>query len=381
MQFEVAGPASPAFDLTALQTAFASAPGAPGVFASSQDPIIVPQEGYNSAYNATYPAGTRAYARIADTSLTFTPRGSNTLLTIPFGAKALHELFENDYGRMNSVLGLEMKFTNGGNQTTLPFGYIDPATELISDSITPLSPVAGDGTQIWKITHNGVDTHSIHFHLFNVQIVNRVDWAGVIKPPDPNELGWKETVRMNPLEDCIVALRPVAPKLPFGIPDSIRPLNPAMPLDSATGFAPLGPDGNSVFTTNIVANFGWEYVWHCHLLGHEELDMMRPVIFNVNRQTPFAPTASGVRAGPYKINLTWTDPTPADTSLGNPANEVGFRIERGVLGSGVFTHLAFIPANATSYADNTVIMANHYRYRVIAYNPAGQAISNIVIVP
>ena len=25
-------------------------------------------------------------------------------------------------------------------------------------------------------------------------------------------------------------------------------------------------------------NFGWEYVWHCHLLGHEENDMMRPLV-------------------------------------------------------------------------------------------------------
>ena len=60
----------------------------------------------------------------------------------------------------------------------------------------------GDGTQIWKITHNGVDTHAIHFHLFNVQLINRVGWDGIVKPPDANELGWKETVRMNPLEDC-----------------------------------------------------------------------------------------------------------------------------------------------------------------------------------
>ena len=28
--------------------------------------------------------------------------------------------------------------------------------------------------------------------------------------------------------------------------------------------------------TNLV-NFGWEYVWHCHILSHEEMDMMRPV--------------------------------------------------------------------------------------------------------
>ena len=67
--------------------------------------------------------------------------------------------------------------------------------------MTPIESPS-DGTQIWKITHNGVDTHPIHFHLFNVQVINRVGWDGTIRPPDPNELGWKETVRMNPLEDA-----------------------------------------------------------------------------------------------------------------------------------------------------------------------------------
>jgi len=26
-----------------------------------------------------------------------------------------------------------------------------------------------------------------------------------------------------------------------------------------------------------MTNFGHEYVWHCHILGHEENDMMRPL--------------------------------------------------------------------------------------------------------
>jgi FtsP/CotA-like multicopper oxidase with cupredoxin domain len=30
-------------------------------------------------------------------------------------------------------------------------------------------------------------------------------------------------------------------------------------------------------------NFGWEYVWHCHILGHEENDMMRPIVFQVKQ--------------------------------------------------------------------------------------------------
>ena len=39
------------------------------------------------------------------------------------------------------------------------------------------------------------------------------------------------------------------------------------------------PDGNAP-TNNVInqlVNFGWEYVYHCHILSHEEMDMMRPV--------------------------------------------------------------------------------------------------------
>ena len=169
--------------------------------------------------------------RISDTSLTFTPLFSATPLTINMGSKAIQELFELDYGRMNATLGVELPFTNAGNQTTIPLGYIDPPTEILDASATIAPPVAGDGTQIWKITHNGVDTHAIHFHLFNVQVINRVGWDGAIRPPDANELGWKETVRMNPLEDIIVALRPTAPKLPFGVPTSMR----LLASDAGTG--------------------------------------------------------------------------------------------------------------------------------------------------
>jgi FtsP/CotA-like multicopper oxidase with cupredoxin domain len=75
-----------------------------------------------------------------------------------------------------------------------------------------------DGTQIWKITHNGVDTHPIHFHATDVQILNRVTWDNIIKPPHPSELGWKETIRVSPLEDTYVAIRPIIPALPFDFP-------------------------------------------------------------------------------------------------------------------------------------------------------------------
>jgi hypothetical protein len=181
--------------------------------------------------------------------------------------KAIQELFELNYGRMNATLGVELPNTNFMVQTTVPLGYVDPVTEVIKS----------DEPQIWKITHNGVDTHAIHFHFHDVQLINRAGWDGSIKPPDANEVGWKETVRMNPLEDTIVAIRATTPSLPFAIPDSIRPLDPTMPAGPITVVDPA--TGGFKTVDNALTNFSWEYVWHCHILGHEENDMMRPTVF------------------------------------------------------------------------------------------------------
>ena len=155
--------------------------------------LDAPGVAYTSAPQVTISGG-------GGTGATATAQG----LVIQMQPKAIQELFELDYGRMNATLGVELPFTNFNTQTTIPLGYLDPATEIMtnSDAATPVG-TAGDGTQIWKITHNGVDTHAIHFHLFNVQLINRVGWDGAIRPPDPNELGWKETVRMNPLDAVV----------------------------------------------------------------------------------------------------------------------------------------------------------------------------------
>jgi FtsP/CotA-like multicopper oxidase with cupredoxin domain len=257
MQFRVAGTPSAPFDLAALNAVW------PAAYVAAQDPPIVPQTGYP----APWKAATDTYARIQDYSITFKPVGSSSPKTIYFKSKAIQELFD-PYGRMNATLGVELPFTTILNQTTLPFGYLDPPTEILR---------FGE-TQIWKITHNGVDTHPVHVHLFNVQVINRVGWDGAIRPPDPNELGWKETVRMNPLEDIIVALKPVRPKLSFSVPYSIRPLDPSSRLGSTGQFAAFDPLGNPVTTVNTLYNFGWEYVWHCHILGHEENDFMRAMV-------------------------------------------------------------------------------------------------------
>ena len=311
MQFVVSGAGTP-LNMAGLQAQL------PVAFKASQAAPLVPEAVYSSTFGQTF---TNTYPRLQDYTATFTPYGATAPVTMTLIDKTIQELFELNYGRMNATLGTEIPLTNYSTQTTIPLGYIDPPTEILTDSSAVASQpvgVLGDGTQIWKITHNGVDTHAIHFHLFNVQLLNRIGWDGTNRPPDANEIGWKETVRMNPLEIEFVALRPMAQNLPWPIPDSIRLMDVVQPAGLDTNMSLESPTGGTATQMNSVINFGWEYVWHCHLLGHEENDMMRPMIMQV------APPAPSNLAVVYDyatggLTISWTD---------NSANETGFTLQR-----------------------------------------------------
>ena len=96
--------------------------------------------------------------------------------------------------------------------------------------------------------------------------------------------------------------------LPFAIPNSNRLLDPTTPLNSTTNFLPVAPPAGVAAVaqlTNVMTNFGWEYVWHCHMLGHEENDFMRPVAFLV---APGAPTIGTATAGNTQATVSFTAP-------------------------------------------------------------------------
>jgi FtsP/CotA-like multicopper oxidase with cupredoxin domain len=321
------------------------------------------------------------------------PLMSNTDLR-PVQNKGIQELFDPNYGRMNATFSVELPFTSVLTQTTIPVAYIDPATEFISDG----------ETQIWKVTHNGVDAHPVHFHLFNVQVVNRVGWDGTIKPIDPSEQGWKETVKMNPLEDIYIAVKPKTPKMPFGIPNSVRALDPSQPIGATSGFTGVDPfTGLASVVSNTLSNYGWEYVWHCHILGHEENDFMRPMIFDFKTAAPLAvPGRVNVRGS----QLSWTDPTPVTgtaiatdgvATLGHKANEIGFIVQRNdgqgwlpkvpaTPPSGTDMQTNMLPsealalqkattlANVTTWTDS-VAPNQGTQYRVVGFNSAGYSIA------
>ncbi len=134
--------------------------------------------------------------------------------------------------------------------------YMDPVTE---------APRVDD-VEVWEIANLTADVHPMHFHLVNVQVLGRRPFTsysfnaaglgsptglGVERGPDATEIGWKDTVRMNPGEVTRVAMKFGLSPVPFAVPASPR----------------LG---------------GNEFVWHCHILEHEEHDMMRPLVVKGN---------------------------------------------------------------------------------------------------
>jgi FtsP/CotA-like multicopper oxidase with cupredoxin domain len=360
MQIKVNGGSGTSFNLTALQNAFkATILGGQGVFQNGQHPIIVGQGAYNSAYGSSFTSNT-GLVQIHDTSLTFKTLTPGSL-TIDLKPKMIQdemgEAFELQYGRMSGFLGVETPNAQAGLQNMILHPYTYPPDEIIDGvelpagvSVAPIA-AADDGTQIWKFTHNGVDTHPIHFHLYDVQLLNRVGWDGIIRKPEANELGWKDTIRISPLEDTIVAMRPIVPSIPFDLPNSIRLLDPSMPEGEyleganttqreAAGLPLLAfnPAGEPVDILNHYVNYGWEYVYHCHILSHEEMDMMHSQVIGI---APKAPTfVSAVRSGSgnnQQYLVTWNDTS---------TNETAFVIERRIAGTtGAWTKIATVQSS------------------------------------
>jgi spore coat protein A, manganese oxidase len=113
-------------------------------------------------------------------------------------------------------------------------GYDDPVTE---------NPVLGS-LEKWRFINTTDDAHPMHLHLVQFQILERqgfdtaaitqgkLQLVGTPRPPAPNEAGWKDTAVVNPNDVLTILVR----------------------FEGYTG----------------------RYVFHCHMLEHEDNDMMRP---------------------------------------------------------------------------------------------------------
>jgi len=167
-------------------------------------------------------------------------------------------------------------------------------------------PLVGS-TEEWVLVHTGEEeeaeegeepdadlgVHQIHIHLIEFQVASRhkfdrtaylQDWnilnghrpvtrqieldptpyqIGGPLPGEPYEIGWKDTVRVLPETVTRIRVRWAPQEVPTG---GVAPGQNLFPFD---------PTG---FPTDTFDQQG--YVWHCHLLGHEDHEMMRqlPVI-------------------------------------------------------------------------------------------------------
>ena len=174
----------------------------------------------------------------------------------------LNETFDA-FGRLIQIEGTNVPLVNKGKG--FGRGYTDPTTEVINEG----------AIEVWEIANLTGDTHPIHFHLINVQVLSRQpfratnyngtpSFLGPARAPDNNELGWKETVRMNPGEVTRVIAQFKLPDVPFTVPSTPRTAASA----NQPGLGVTVPAGKTAH----------EYVWHCHILEHEEHDMMRPLV-------------------------------------------------------------------------------------------------------
>jgi hypothetical protein len=191
-----------------------------------------------------------------------------------------------------------------------------------------------------------------------VQVLNRVGWDGFIRLPDDNELGWKDTVRISPLEDTIVAFRPVTPRVPFPLPNSIRPLHPAMPMGSTEGFSQINTtDGGALnpLQTNQMTNFGHEYAWHCHILSHEENDMMRPLVLNTDQLLYVANSGTGIAQWDMG---TWSQVTSANPQLMAASGSMLY----GAYTNGIWKYDGSTWIQATPYAPQLMAASGNALY-------------------
>ncbi|HEX5030125.1 MAG TPA: multicopper oxidase domain-containing protein [Candidatus Eisenbacteria bacterium] len=164
-------------------------------------------------------------------------------------------------------------------------------------------------TEMWEVVNMTADTHPIHIHLVQFQLLNRqkinsrryemafqaanpslpattytpVDPSSYLKgkptPADPNERGWKDTFRMNPGEVTRILVR----------------------------FAPQ--DESPAYSFDATAAPG--YVWHCHILEHEENDMMRPFYLVAPTPAMLAARSAASSPVPHETMLRAPAPNPA----------------------------------------------------------------------
>ena len=366
MQFQVEGPAADPFDLERLGEAL------PAAYAASQDPVLVPTAAYRQVYGAalgpeddTQDDAVPKVPQEQSGTFSFTPLGRAYRMTLPIQEKMVSDLFDPQYGRETAAMGVDAPLSAGGARTAVPYSAIDPATEYLGVETEAAAPQLGDATQIWRVTHEGTTSHSVTFEGFDVQVLQRARRDGEARPPDRGELGWKDTLRVDPLESVTVAVRPLLAAAPFKLPSSSRALDITSPLDAPGSFTqldaitaePLQPE-----VVNAPADLSFEARWSIHLMSGLESHATRPIVLQGAPEAPGGLTATAGE-GPA-VALAWTPPLFPPPVTGNV-------VERAA-DEGFTKQVQTFPASdASSYKDTSAQSGRTYFYRVRAESAAG----------
>jgi len=176
-------------------------------------------------------------------------------------------LFEgmDEYGRLQPLLGTAEPATDyAGNPINWPNTqpYIDAGLvgqmqgSIAWHSPTTENPALGS-TEIWEIYNATADGHPVHLHLVHFEVLDRQKYnAKVVPQPVVQHNGL--TGQGFRLENIKLQGKPIEAD---GVERAPKDMVTALPGE----------------VTRIKARFdkSGRYVWHCHILSHEDHEMMR----------------------------------------------------------------------------------------------------------
>ena len=184
------------------------------------------------------------------------------------------------------------------------FGRLQPMLGTMAEgSLTWSQPTTEipdlNSTELWEVYNATGDAHPIHLHLVKFQVLNRQEFSGtVVDKPQPQH---------NGSEGVGGILQGVA--LMGGVIDP--PAHEKGWKD--TFIVPPGQVGRLIATFDRPGR----YVWHCHILSHEDHEMMR--VLNVG---PILPPPSGGKGGKKSAAVEQADQFGEFRLYPNPASDL-----------------------------------------------------------
>ena len=135
------------------------------------------------------------------------------------------------------------------------------------EDATTFFPVLGE-YEIWQLINLSGDTQPIHVHLDPFQIVSRRAIRYQIPPNGIEDVEITASVRLE--HDPDDELHHTIDDNERGLKDTIR-VNPNEIVEIAVRFT----------------TYSGRYMYHCHILEHEDRDMMRPFVTMPGELMPF----------------------------------------------------------------------------------------------